>query len=106
MFRTRLRIPRQGLSAALGVRTSPNARRSIHQVPSLAHNYSEGVPNLMSAGGFMMAWTHQMGLMVEKLNALTAGMSDLSIAAWYIECDTVAASSSRQAHDHDMAYSP
>ena len=71
MFRTRLRIPRQGLS--LGLRTTVNARRSLHQVPSLPHDYSQGIPNLMSPGGFAVAWTDYMSLMVEKLNALTTG---------------------------------
>lgn len=79
MFRTRLRIPRQGLGLALAVRPSPTARRSIHQVPALAHDYSDGVPSLMSPGGFATAWTNYMTLVVEKLNALTAGMYRLLV---------------------------
>jgi superoxide dismutase len=55
------------------MRPMVNARRSIHRVPELPHDYSEGVPNLMSPGGFSIAWTEYMKLMVEKLNALTVG---------------------------------
>jgi Fe-Mn family superoxide dismutase len=57
----------------MGLRASVNARRSLHQVPTLPHDYSQGVPNLMSPGGFAIAWSDYMALMVEKLNALTAG---------------------------------
>ncbi|RGP62886.1 fe-mn family superoxide dismutase [Fusarium longipes] len=71
MFRPRLRVPR--LAAGLGMRPMVNARRSIHHVPELPHDYSQGVPNLMSPGGFSIAWTEYMKLMVEKLNALTVG---------------------------------
>lgn len=73
MFRSRL-LPRAGKSLGLGLRTTVNARRSLHQVPTLPHDYSQGVPNLMSPGGFAIAWSDYMTLMVEKLNALTAGM--------------------------------
>lgn len=45
----------------------------MHHVPALPHDFSEGVPNLMSAGGFEIAWTEYMTLTIEKLNALTAG---------------------------------
>ncbi|KID90324.1 superoxide dismutase [Metarhizium guizhouense ARSEF 977] len=72
MFRSRL-LPRAGKSLGLGLRTTVNARRSLHQVPTLPHDYSQGVPNLMSPGGFAIAWSDYMTLMVEKLNALTAG---------------------------------
>lgn len=84
MFRTRLRVPRQSAALALGLRASPNARRSIHHVPTLAHDFSRGVPNLMSPGGFMVAWTHYMQLMVEKLNALTAGTCELGTGYYCI----------------------
>lgn len=71
MFRPRLRAPR--LASGLGLRSTVNARRSIHHVPELQHDFSQGVPNLMSPGGFAIAWTEYMKLTVEKLNALTAG---------------------------------
>lgn len=74
MFRPRLRAPRLGLG--LGLRSTVNARRQLHQVPELPHDYSQGVPNLMSPAGFAIAWNDYMTLMVEKLNALTVGMSD------------------------------
>lgn len=71
MIRPRLRAPR--LAFGLGLRATVNARRSIHHVPELQHDYSQGIPNLMSPGGFNLAWTEYMKLMVEKLNALTVG---------------------------------
>lgn len=87
MFRTRLlRTPKQalglGLRASAAATTSFNpslsagfnaARRSLHSVPALPHDYSQGVPNLMSAGGFAIAWTDYMTLMLDKLNAMVAG---------------------------------
>ncbi|TQV99835.1 hypothetical protein V2A60_005265 [Cordyceps javanica] len=80
MFRSRLRT--SGLAFAQSLRPStstaprvaaPLAARSIHHVPALKHDFSEGVPNLMSPGGFNIAWSEYMALTVEKLNALTAG---------------------------------
>lgn len=95
MFRTRLlRTPRQAL--ALNLRASANgsssngsfntinsvannkssgfsARRSLHTVPLLPHDYSQGVPNLMSPGGFALAWTDYMTVTLDKLNAMIAG---------------------------------
>lgn len=62
------------MAFGLGMRPMVNARRSIHHVPELPHDYSQGIPNLMSPGGFSIAWTEYMKLMVEKLNALTVGM--------------------------------
>jgi superoxide dismutase, Fe-Mn family len=48
-------------------------RRSIHHLPPLPNDFREGVPGLLSAEGFDMAWTQYMTLMLDKLNALTAG---------------------------------
>ncbi|KAL1880798.1 hypothetical protein VTK73DRAFT_4968 [Phialemonium thermophilum] len=45
----------------------------MHHVPPLPHDFSQGVPGLLSAEGFDIAWTQYMTLMMEKLNALTAG---------------------------------
>ncbi|KAK1250306.1 hypothetical protein MKX08_010309 [Trichoderma sp. CBMAI-0020] len=86
MFRTRLlRTPKQALGLGLrasSANTSFNtsfsagfnaARRNLHSVPALPHDYSQGVPNLMSAGGFAIAWTDYMKLMLDKLNAMVAG---------------------------------
>ncbi|KAL7950765.1 Fe superoxide dismutase [Trichoderma barbatum] len=83
MFRTRLlRMPRQALGlnlrASVNATTSfntsfSNAKRSLHSVPALPHDYSEGVPNLMSPGGFALAWTDYMTVTVDKLNAMIAG---------------------------------
>jgi Fe-Mn family superoxide dismutase len=77
MLRPILRAPRSAVG--LGLRSTVNARRSIHHVPQLPHDYSEGVPNLMSPGGFSIAWTEYMKLMVEKLNALTVGMCGFDV---------------------------
>lgn len=52
-----------------------NAARSMHTVPSLDHDFSKGVPNLMSDDGFGLAWTDYMSMCVGKLNALTVGTS-------------------------------
>lgn len=43
-------------------------------MPPLAHDFRSGVPGLLSAEGFDIAWTQYMTLMMEKLNALTSGM--------------------------------
>lgn len=50
-------------------------QRSVHYVPQLRHDFNEGVPGLLSADGYDMAWTQYMTLMIDKLNALTAGSS-------------------------------
>lgn len=66
MFRSRLRLPR--------VRLAPGLRqRSLHTVPTLDHDFSEGVPGLFSADGYDMAWTQTMDHTLNKLNALVAG---------------------------------
>lgn len=73
MFRSRL-LPRAGKSLGLSLRTTTfSARRSLHGIPTLPHDYSAGVPGLMSSDGFAIAWSDYMTLMLEKLNALTAG---------------------------------
>ncbi|TVY84428.1 Mitochondrial 37S ribosomal protein S26 [Lachnellula suecica] len=48
-------------------------RRSLHKLPILQHEYRDGVPGLLSAAAFDLAWTQYQSLMIEKLNALTAG---------------------------------
>jgi superoxide dismutase, Fe-Mn family len=68
MLRPRLRIPR--------VRLAPGLRqRSLHTLPTLPHDFSEGVPGLLSADGFDMAWNQYMKHTLDKLNALTEGAS-------------------------------
>ncbi|KAL3423927.1 37S ribosomal protein S26, mitochondrial [Phlyctema vagabunda] len=57
----RPRLPR----IALGL------RRSLHQMPPLKHDFTRGVPGLLSADGFSIAWTEYQGLMLEHLNRLT-----------------------------------
>ncbi|CAI4217018.1 unnamed protein product [Parascedosporium putredinis] len=68
MFRSRIRIPRVSLAQPVA-----RVQRSLHTVPELPHSYKDGVPGLLSADGFDMAWTQYQTLMIEKLNALTAG---------------------------------
>ncbi|KAI1083274.1 manganese and iron superoxide dismutase [Whalleya microplaca] len=68
MLRPRLRIPRVGLP-----QRSILLQRSFH-VPTLRQfSPEEGVPGLLSPGGFDTAWTQYMQFVIEKLNALTAG---------------------------------
>ncbi|KAI9818027.1 MAG: hypothetical protein M1827_000651 [Pycnora praestabilis] len=53
--------------------------RRIHHVPLLTHDASfkkDGVPGVLSAEGFDLAWTQYQGLMIEKLNLLTGGTPD------------------------------
>ncbi|KAI0845141.1 manganese and iron superoxide dismutase [Daldinia vernicosa] len=68
MLRPRLRIPR----ASRLWRPAPSSR-SIHHVPHLDINPEDGVPGLLSPGGFDFAWTQYQQLVVERLNILTAG---------------------------------
>jgi Fe-Mn family superoxide dismutase len=60
-------------------RSLRSCRRSLHtefhNVPLLKHSFQlDGVPDLLSVAAVDIAWTQYQGLMVEKLNALTAGM--------------------------------
>ncbi|KAB5580679.1 superoxide dismutase [Coniochaeta sp. 2T2.1] len=77
MLRPRLRIPRLSQlvrpAVAASSSSAPSLRRSIHHIPPLSHDFKDGVPGLLSAGGFDMAWNQYMALMMEKLNNLTAG---------------------------------
>lgn len=67
MIRSRLlRIPRVSLAR-------PATRRSLHSLPALPHEFKSGVPGLLSADGYDMAWTQYQSLMLEKLNSLVAG---------------------------------
>lgn len=68
MVRPRVRLPRVRLAQQL-------QQRSLHSVPKLDHDFSNGVPGVLSADGFQMAWTEYMTHTLDKLNALTAGMS-------------------------------
>ncbi|ROT36799.1 superoxide dismutase [Sodiomyces alkalinus F11] len=69
MIRSRVRIPRLRVLAP----QLASQQRSLHSVPKLDHDYSEGVPGLFSPDGFHMAWTQQMTYTLDKLNALVAG---------------------------------
>ncbi|KAL9946090.1 hypothetical protein D7B24_005987 [Verticillium nonalfalfae] len=66
MVRPRVRLPRVRLAQQL-------QQRSLHSVPKLDHDFSNGVPGVLSADGFQMAWTEYMTHTLDKLNALTAG---------------------------------
>ncbi|KAF6803398.1 superoxide dismutase [Colletotrichum sojae] len=75
MFRSALRIPRvrAATTATAPAMAMRRQQRSLHYLPTLDHDFSEGVPGLLSADGFDMAWNQYMSLMLEKLNALIAG---------------------------------
>lgn len=74
MLLPRLRLQRVGASLAARATCTVASTRNIHHVPRLRYDYAEtGVPNLMSAPGFNIAWTEYMTMATEKLNALTAG---------------------------------
>ncbi len=45
----------------------------MHYVPPLPHDFRGGVPGLLSAEGFDIAWTQYMTVTLEKLNAHIAG---------------------------------
>lgn len=54
--------------------------RGLHRIPQLQHDayYKEnGVPEFMSPEAFDFSWTQYQTLLVEKLNLLTQGESDL-----------------------------
>lgn len=71
MIRSGLRIPR--LRVRMLTPQLASQQRSLHNVPKLDHDFSDGVPGLFSADGFHMAWTQQMTYTLDKLNALIAG---------------------------------
>lgn len=51
-------------------------RRKLHTVPDLHYHKTfseEGIPGLMSNVGYRIAWTDYEGMVVNKLNELTAG---------------------------------
>jgi superoxide dismutase, Fe-Mn family len=54
-------------------RLAASLRRSLHNVPRIAHT-EDGIPGLYTPQGIYVAWTEYQGLMIDKLNALTAGM--------------------------------
>ncbi|GJC84160.1 37S ribosomal protein S26, mitochondrial [Colletotrichum liriopes] len=74
----RLRIPRVGATVAAAASapartTMQMQQRSLHYVPQLAHDFKQGVPGLLSADGYDMAWNQYMTVVLDKLNALIAG---------------------------------
>ncbi|CAK7235245.1 hypothetical protein SBRCBS47491_009228 [Sporothrix bragantina] len=91
MFRPRLRAPaalggsigsnggRQSAQSALAplsqsvLFSASSSRRSIHHLPISRHDARVGVPNLLSAEGFDLAWTQHMTLMLNRLNQLVTG---------------------------------
>ncbi|KAI1804129.1 hypothetical protein F4811DRAFT_300045 [Daldinia bambusicola] len=69
MLRPRLRIPR----ASRLWRPAAVWTRPLHSVPTLEGvEASEGIPGLLSDGGFDFAWTQYQDLVIQRLNALTA----------------------------------
>ncbi|WEW59705.1 superoxide dismutase [Emydomyces testavorans] len=81
MIIQRLLRPRLGLRAVslTKARLSQTHVRGLHSVPKLMYDDSfreNGISDLLSPEGFDMAWTQYQGLMVEKLNLMTAGTPD------------------------------
>ncbi|KAI1482695.1 manganese and iron superoxide dismutase [Daldinia eschscholtzii] len=71
MLRPRLRIPR---ASRLWRPASAVWARPIHHVPLLeGADEGVGVPGLLSPEGFDFAWVQYQELIIERLNALTAG---------------------------------
>ncbi|PGH17860.1 hypothetical protein AJ80_04683 [Polytolypa hystricis UAMH7299] len=71
-----LRAVSSPLSSSLRATTQV---RGAHRVPQLAQDsifVQDGVPNVLSPEGYNLAWTQYQGLMMHKLNALTAGTPD------------------------------
>ena len=50
-------------------------RRTYYSVPPLAFKPSEGIPGLLSNVGYDVAWTQYQSLMIDKINAMTVGMT-------------------------------
>ncbi|CAK7264507.1 hypothetical protein SEPCBS119000_001023 [Sporothrix epigloea] len=92
MFRPRLRAPAalggstsgssiisrqsaQSVFAPLSqsVLASPPSCRSLHSMPISRHDPLVGVPNLLSAEGYDLAWTQHMTLMLNRLNQMVTG---------------------------------
>ncbi|KAI1103323.1 manganese and iron superoxide dismutase [Jackrogersella minutella] len=69
MLRPRLRIPR----ATSRLWRPAISSRAIHMVPVTKFKPEEGVPGLLTPGGFDFAWTQYMQLILENLNNLVAG---------------------------------
>ncbi|KZL66954.1 superoxide dismutase [Colletotrichum tofieldiae] len=79
----RLRIPRVGATVAAAASapartTMQMQQRSLHYVPQLAHDFKQGVPGLLSADGYDMAWNQYMTVVLDKLNALIAANQSLA----------------------------
>ncbi|KAI9823735.1 MAG: hypothetical protein M1832_002292 [Thelocarpon impressellum] len=89
------RLARQRPSLRNVARCTNAQSRLLHHVPPLTHDASfkaSGVPGMLSAEGFDMAWTQYQGLMVDRLNQFTAGTPDEGATA-----KTLLLNSARQA---------
>ncbi|TPX22664.1 hypothetical protein DIZ76_014542 [Coccidioides immitis] len=63
---------------------SQSHARGVHSVPTLMYDATfreNGVSELLSPEGYDMAWTQYQGMVVDKLNLLTAGTPDESLPA-------------------------
>jgi hypothetical protein len=70
MFRLRFpRIPIQRFPTKRSFTNYGQAQR----IPTLKHDFTNGVPGLLSPPAFDIAWTQYQTLMIEKLNQLLAG---------------------------------
>ncbi|CUS24786.1 LAQU0S19e01596g1_1 [Lachancea quebecensis] len=67
------------------------SKRSIHSVPKLkngGHVLEQGIPNVMSASGFNIAWTQQQKYLCDKLTLTTAGTSLESYLPFHLVLNT------------------
>jgi hypothetical protein len=69
-------------------------RRSIHRVPPLEH-FRNGIPGLLTPDGFQLAYTDYQSLMLEKLNALTAGMFSCALRLISAACQLMSPCASK-----------
>lgn len=78
MFRPRLRIPRPPrLGVSVQSRLLPLAcqARSQHTLRPLEYPTDQGIPGFLSAASLNISWTQYQTFLLQKLNALIAGMS-------------------------------
>ncbi|PFH56016.1 hypothetical protein XA68_17199 [Ophiocordyceps unilateralis] len=75
MFRSLFRIPRCRPSAAPRVAAAATAaavaaRRRLHALPRLNHDFSNGLEGFMTPEGFSVAWTYRQTSLLEKVNRM------------------------------------
>lgn len=80
------------------------ARRGIHTIPKLpqaAQLSRQGIPNVLSAGGFKILWDQQQTYLCDKLTLATAGTSLESYLPFHLLLNT--AKKASQSHIFNLA---